>query len=74
MGEVVNIFSRVRDKASKTCELSFDNVTIRESSIEAVDSSLTLEQIALKNADIQTRMRRERAQANDNVLKSYRIK
>jgi hypothetical protein len=74
MGEVVNFFSRAREKASQACNLSVDAVTEPEVSSASPESSLTFEQIASRNADLQSRIRRERAQANANVLKSYRIK
>jgi hypothetical protein len=74
MGEVVSFFSRSREKASQASELSFDLVDSKLTSEDSAESPKSFEQIAEKNAVLQDRLRRERAQANANVLKSYRIK
>jgi len=74
MGEVVSFFSRSREKASQVAELSFDLVDRNADSKDSAESPKSFEQIAEKNAALQERLRRERAQANVNVLKSYRIK
>jgi hypothetical protein len=40
----------------------------------AASGNLTFEQIALRNRENAERLRKERSQANKNVLRSYRIK
>jgi hypothetical protein len=64
MGEVVDFFSR----ASKT------KVTTTLEKQETDSSKVDFSSIAEKNAMVQEKLRRERNQANQNVLKSYRIK
>ncbi len=64
MGEVVDFFSKaIKSKASNALET-------QEPDFLKVDFS----GIAEKNALIQEKLRKERTQANQNVLKSYRIK
>jgi hypothetical protein len=40
----------------------------------AASGNLTFEQIAMRNRENAERLRKERSQANKNVLRSYRIK
>ncbi|KAB8039545.1 hypothetical protein GCL60_04625 [Silvanigrella paludirubra] len=64
MGDVIDIFSRkiVKEKEN----------TIKTASTE--DAKTTFEKQASRNKANQERLRKERDQANKNVMKSYRIK
>lgn len=64
MGDVVDFFSRNRNVVSA------EQAKPQADSETAVDFS----SIAERNAQVQAKLREERAQANQNVLKSYRIK
>lgn len=80
MGDVVNMFSKSRAKPSGAAAES-KSVVSEESLRDGTSGtsgvcadSINFEELARKNAEIQARLRKERASANRNVLKSYRIK
>lgn len=64
MGDVIDIFSRKIVKENEN--------TIKTASTE--DAKSTFEKQASRNKANQERLRKERDQANKNVMKSYRIK
>jgi hypothetical protein len=76
MGEVVDLFSRARIRISEERSTEGQQLhrtpaapaTFPEAAVRDFD------RIALQNAELQEKLRKERASANKNVLKSYRIK
>jgi len=64
MGDVIDIFSRKIVKENEN--------TIKTASTE--DAKTAFEKQASRNKANQERLRKERDQANKNVMKSYRIK
>ena len=76
MDNVINLFSRSKSTAqSQAAEqrktTATDAAVVKqESLVEKKD----FKSISERNAAIQERLRRERAEANKGVLKSYRIK
>ncbi len=69
MGEVLNFFSRVRNST----ELN-GGASTQQAQTEQAARRVDFLEIAQKNASVQDKLRKERAEANQNVLKSYRIK
>jgi hypothetical protein len=76
MGEVVDLFSRARIRTSN--EGSTQGQSLQRTPIApaplADAAQRDFDQIAQQNAALQEKLRKERASANRNVLKSYRIK
>ncbi len=70
MGDVIDFSSRFRSRHDK---LVSTNERVEEATQPAL-SNTDFQNIAQKNASVQEKLRKERAQANQNVLKSYRIK
>lgn len=64
MGDVIDIFSRKIVKENE--------ITIKAENAE--DAKTAFEKQASRNKANQERLRKEREQANKNVIKSYRIK
>lgn len=63
MSDVVSIFPKMREK----------NAEKKEETNEETDV-LTVEEVAAKNKANNERLKKERANANKSVLRSYRIK
>lgn len=65
MGDVIDFFSRkvIKENANQT-----------KTNIATPNEKLSFEQQMSRNKANQDRLRKEREQANKNVIKSYRIK
>ncbi len=64
MGDVIDIFSK---------KIINENATAAKSN-QTDDNKTQFEKLAQRNKANQERLRKERDQANKNVMKSYRIK
>lgn len=65
MGDVIDIFSK---------KIINDNANAAKSNQTTDDAKTQFEKLAQRNKANQERLRKERDQANKNVMKSYRIK
>jgi hypothetical protein len=72
MDNVINLFSR--RSPAKTGQQSRGGESAQQSSSAAVLNPGGFSDVAERNRANQQRLRKEREQANKNVLKSYRIK
>ena len=83
MQNVVNLFARrnqANNLSSVQAKIMPNEQAINSEECESLRgenssaSKLTFSEIAAKNAAVQEKLKKEREQANKNVLKSYRIK
>lgn len=75
MDNVINLFSRSKSPASKSAVKTrrTEETEVKVTQQDGV-AKQDFKSIAERNAAIQEKLRRERAEANKGVLKSYRIK
>jgi hypothetical protein len=74
MDNVINLFSRRTPSKSGQQSRGGDSTQQSSSAVVLNPSPGSFSEIAERNRENQMRLRKEREQANKNVLKSYRIK